>query len=32
MPAGDYGFALGRSATDLGPVVTVKLPARTWKD
>lgn len=30
--AGDYGFALGRSATDLGPVVTVRLPARTWKD
>ncbi len=32
MPAGDYGFALGRSAADLGQVVTVKLPARSWKD
>ncbi len=32
MPGGDYGFALGRSAADLGPVVTVKLPARSWKD
>ena len=31
MPAGRYGFALGRSATDLGPVVTVNLPARHWR-
>ncbi|MGR6330016.1 beta-glucosidase [Sphingomonas sp. XXL09] len=31
MPAGTYGFALGRSATDLGPVVTVRLPAREWR-
>ncbi|WP_235535088.1 beta-glucosidase [Sphingomonas sp. Leaf339] len=31
MPAGRYGFALGRSATDLGPVVTVNLPARPWR-
>lgn len=31
MPAGAYGFALGRSATDLGPVVTVTLPARQWR-
>ncbi|WP_414893399.1 beta-glucosidase family protein [Sphingomonas sp. Leaf38] len=31
MPAGRYGFALGRSATDLGPVVTVSLPAREWR-
>ncbi len=31
MPAGRYGFALGRSATDLGPVVTVNLPARQWR-
>ena len=31
MPAGRYGFALGRSATDLGPVVTVNLPARRWR-
>ncbi|KQN30810.1 beta-glucosidase [Sphingomonas sp. Leaf34] len=31
MPAGRYGFALGRSATDLGPVVTVSLPARQWR-
>ncbi|MEG8042488.1 beta-glucosidase [Sphingomonas sp. LR59] len=31
MPAGRYGFALGRSATDLGPVVAVSLPARQWR-
>lgn len=31
MPAGPYGFALGRSATDLGPVVNVTLPARQWR-
>ncbi len=31
MPAGAYGFALGRSATDLGPVVTINLPARQWR-
>ncbi len=31
MPAGRYGFALGRSATDLGLVVTVSLPARQWR-
>lgn len=32
MPAGDYGFALGRSAEDLGPTVTVHMPAKKWKD
>ena len=32
MPAGDYGFALGRSAEDLGPIVTVHRPAKKWKD
>ena len=31
MPAGRYGFALGRSATDLGPVVTIELAARQWR-
>lgn len=31
MPAGRYGFALGRSATDLGTVVTIDLPARQWR-
>ncbi|MBB4154304.1 beta-glucosidase [Sphingomonas jinjuensis] len=31
MAAGRYGFALGRSATDLGPVVTITLPARQWR-
>ncbi|MBY0301133.1 beta-glucosidase [Sphingomonas ginsenosidimutans] len=31
MPAGRYGFALGRSATDLGPTVTITLPARQWR-
>lgn len=32
MPAGDYGFALGRDAERLGPVVAVRLAARTWSD
>lgn len=32
MPAGDYGFALGRNAEELGPIVTVRMPARRWKD
>ncbi|WP_408591455.1 glycoside hydrolase family 3 C-terminal domain-containing protein [Novosphingobium sp.] len=32
VPAGDYGFALGRNADDLGPVVTVKIAGKTWKD
>jgi len=32
MPAGDYGFALGRDADDLGPVVTVRMPGGTWSD
>jgi len=31
MAAGTYRFALGRSATDLGPAVTVTLPARQWR-
>ena len=32
MPAGDYGFALGRNAEDLGTPVTVRMPAKTWRD
>ena len=32
MPAGDYGFALGRNADDLGPVVTAAMSAREWRD
>jgi beta-glucosidase len=32
MPAGTYGFALGRNAEDLGPVVSVKMPSRNWRD
>jgi beta-glucosidase len=29
---GDYRFALGANAEDLGPLVVVKLKARRWKD
>lgn len=32
MPAGDYGFALGRNAEDLGTPVTVRMPSKTWRD
>jgi beta-glucosidase len=32
MPAGDYGFALGRNAEDLGATVTVRMSAKTWGD
>lgn len=32
MPAGEYGFALGKNAEDLGPVIKVKMPHKTWKD
>jgi beta-glucosidase len=32
MPSGDYGFALGRDAENLGPVVTVRMSARNWRD
>lgn len=32
MPAGEYGFALGRNAEDLGSVVTVRMGARQWGD
>lgn len=32
MPAGDYGFALGRDAEDLGPVVNARIAARKWSD
>jgi len=32
MPAGDYGFALGRNADDLGPIVTTRMAARKWSD
>lgn len=31
MAAGRYGFAVGRSATDLGPVTYLELPARRWR-
>nr|WP_308461483.1 glycoside hydrolase family 3 C-terminal domain-containing protein [Sphingomonas citricola] len=31
MPAGRYGFALGRSAADLSDVITLSLPARAWR-
>lgn len=32
IPAGDYVFALGTDAEHLGPGVTVRMAARTWKD
>ena len=32
LPAGEYSFALGKDADTLGPVVKVKLAARSWKD
>jgi len=32
MPGGTYTFAIGESAEQLGPPVTVRLPARRWKD
>ena len=32
IPAGDYRFALGESAEQLGPTVTVHYGARHWKD
>jgi beta-glucosidase len=32
IAGGIYGFALGQSAGDLGPVQTVRLKARHWKD
>lgn len=32
MKAGDYSFALGSDAEQLGPAVTVRLPARVWND
>lgn len=32
ISAGDYVFALGSDAEHLGPTVTVRMPARTWKD
>jgi beta-glucosidase len=32
MPAGDYGFAVGRDAENLGPIVTARMPARKWGD
>ena len=32
MAAGDYGFALGRSAEDLGPIVNARMAARKWSD
>ncbi|MCJ2185848.1 glycoside hydrolase family 3 C-terminal domain-containing protein [Novosphingobium beihaiensis] len=32
VAGGTYGFALGQNAEDLGKTVTVRIPARTWKD
>ncbi|WP_068077744.1 beta-glucosidase family protein [Novosphingobium lentum] len=32
MPAGSYSFASGSDAEHLGPVVTVRMPGKTWKD
>lgn len=32
MPGGTYSFAIGENAEQLGPPVTVRLPARRWKD
>lgn len=32
MPAGDYGFAIGKDAETLGPVVTVKMTGKRWSD
>ncbi len=32
MPAGRYDFALGSDAEHTGPVVSVELPKRRWKD
>jgi beta-glucosidase len=32
MPAGEYGFALGRNADDLGPVITTAMSGSEWRD
>ncbi|MDE2561144.1 MAG: glycoside hydrolase family 3 C-terminal domain-containing protein [Sphingomonadales bacterium] len=32
IPAGSYAFALGSDAEHLGAAVTVRMPARNWKD
>ena len=32
MPGGDYAFATGDNAEELGPVVTVRMPAGHWRD
>jgi len=32
MPAGEYGFALGRNAEELGPTVITRMAARKWSD
>jgi beta-glucosidase len=32
MPKGDYAFALGENAEDLGAVVTLPMAAKTWRD
>ena len=32
IPAGDYSFALGEDAENLGPAVSVRLSERSWKD
>jgi len=32
MPKGDYAFALGENAEDLGAAVTIPMAARKWRD
>ena len=32
LGGGDYGFALGDDAAQLGPIVTTHFDARNWKD
>ncbi|UZW57420.1 glycoside hydrolase family 3 C-terminal domain-containing protein [Sphingobium sp. JS3065] len=32
MPGGDYVFALGKDAEDMGQTVSVRFPEKSWKD
>lgn len=32
IAGGSYGFALGDNAEALGPVITARIPARSWRD
>ncbi|WP_242129082.1 beta-glucosidase [Sphingobium sp. Sx8-8] len=32
MPGGDYVFALGKDAETLGQPISIRLPAKSWKD